>query len=339
MASDQDTLDQANLTRSYVPSVGVGAAGSTPQTDQTNLNVARAMEAGDNFDRGFQPQQTVSALRASRDVPDMIGNAVESRRQALAQGLANGVNPDAPAITVNPKTRQAMLQELHGLSQIAYQNSVTKAHQTAQTFKQQKDTESANDYVGFIHDLNGIDSPIGSPEHAAAASQVFENHPVALQTTAGREAAMLHARVHDTAASLGTLYGTKEAAWAENPDATLEQSPRGGWRVLKTKVTSPDAAPYGEGVKGAAKAGFTPDEFLNAKVEAGNQGPDKKFVNANDGDMIRVTVDGKEPAVMAVGKFNGIKRGLTTKTSQQQAPQPQVPVLTYDHASGKLIPK
>src|SRR5258707_833009 len=153
--SEQDLLDQANIRRSYVPSVGVGVPGSTPTTDQTNLNIAAAMERGDNFDRGFQPQQTVNALRASRDVPDMIGNAVEARRQALLQGITGRSDPDAPAILPSAKRQQAMFQEFRSLSSIAHQNAIEKAHQTSLDHKQQRDTEAANDYVGFIHDLNG----------------------------------------------------------------------------------------------------------------------------------------------------------------------------------------
>jgi hypothetical protein len=313
--------NQFNQAGALNPTPVVGGVGSTPQTDQTNLNVAAAMEAGDNFDRGFQPNQTGNALRASRDVPDMIGNAVEARRQALLQGITGRSDPDAPAILPSPKRQQAMLQEFRSLSSIAHQNAIEKAHQTGVDFKQQRDTEAANDYVGLIHDLNGITDPIGSPTHAAAASQVFENHPIALQTTAGREAAMLHARVHDTAASLGSFYPTADAALTANPGATIEQDPRGrGFRV--TKYNSVAASAETELRK---NYGFSPADFAQPdEIHAGDR-VNGQFVPKDNGGLIQLTKTNakgtKTNAVFTRKQFDDFKDRLGMN-SQQSASAP-----------------
>lgn len=323
---EDEALARANTTRSATSMPGVGGYGSTPQTDAQNLAVASAMERADQFNgaqpsAGFQPSQTVDSLRASRNVPDMIGNAIEARRQVLAEAIQNHTDPDAPAMFPSPKRMQSVLQEFNVVNNAAHQHAIETAHDTHQEFLRQNSINSANDFTGLVHDLNGIKSPIGSREHAQEASTIFENHPLGLQTAAGRQVAHSHATIHDTAAALGSnrFYETRESALAQNPGATVEQDARTGgkWRVTNFKESA-DAV--------------TPQTIQNAaSVRVGAFDDKHVFQGHSEGKVVQIDTGETTKAGKPIIKYLPIDRYLKLGgglAPAEQAAQQNTPAAT-----------
>ena len=104
-----DPLDAVNEAGEKARLPGVGAPGSTPATDQTNLSVASAMERGDRFNGATPPQAPTQ--RFAPDTTDIMNHAIDSRMAMIAQGQ----DPDRPA-----RSRWSQAAQRRGLQQMNF---------------------------------------------------------------------------------------------------------------------------------------------------------------------------------------------------------------------------
>jgi hypothetical protein len=269
---DQSTATQDAATSSvnatnriFSRTPGVGAPGSTPETDQTNLNLAAAMDRGDAFNRGVQPA-------ATQPQPDQGGGidiaAVNARRNQILQGI----DPDKPAIypsDIAPRgggssRRAELYHELGTLTNIVHENSLTTAAQAHQDLIKQRTIDVANGSTNIFNGLQKI-LPNGTPESEQAVQSLIGQNRLAFDASpAVREEVLRHTKAHDAAASAQagsqpftppdgmqlshvvqdsagkshavfvptpdtSTYSSKEDLIAKNPDAKPKQNSKGGW--------------------------------------------------------------------------------------------------------------
>ena len=207
LATEDEKLARVNAVRSTTAVMpGVGAAGSTPQTDVTNLRVAGSMTAG-------QPQVPVTT---AQDDDGIDLNVVNDRRSKILQGI----DPDRPAMFVNKQRRRELQNELGTLTQIAHQTSMEKAYQAKESYKQQKDIEAASAFSSFTEALKGIKAQPGTPEYRSALSKAALDNITGVRTAEGLRLAQMLADEHKEAAALRAAFEKeqKENAPVQAPE-------------------------------------------------------------------------------------------------------------------------
>lgn len=204
LAAEDAGLAKINAVNRNNVTPGVGAPGSTPQTDAGNLSIADSMERSDRGQRfGFGSQQyaqnmdTPTAPAAADPGGIDIGIVNDRRTQIL-----RGIDPDAPAIYPNAKRKHEMLGELNILSNIAHDHALTTARDSHDSYRQQKDIESAQEFSGLVNGLRDIKSKPGTPEHAAELLGLVSDYPLGAQVPAARLLLQKHASFHDNATTL-----------------------------------------------------------------------------------------------------------------------------------------
>jgi hypothetical protein len=354
MTPEEEALQRANAAGAGTALPGVGASGSTSTTDQTNLNVADAMSRADLGNRyGFGSQQyalgvdaPTEVLRARRDPSELIDNAITQRRQLLAQG----VDPDRPAIYASPKRRQEMLHEELALSEIQHRDASTLAVGKAEAYRQQKDIETSNALHNFFTGMPAIDKlPEGSPERAQAFYNHVANNPLVATSPIGRDFIKTYAQTHDVASGLKqTATQDKEyldlqhqaAEYGRSRGVGEQYDPQTGMPSVDLTrqyadsigAPNPKAAGAAKATQGAAdkalehglitKYGITPDQFINsASVKAGKIEGGKftnQYPNAEKGDTIQIDT-GQGMVNMPRADYNYFKR-LHAATTPSEAP-------------------
>lgn len=251
-------------TASRLP--GIGKPGSTPVTDQTNQNIADAMERSDRGSRfGFgSPQYAQNTDTPTPVEPDQSQGidlaAVNQRRNDILKG----VDPDAPAIYVNPKRRLQLQSELGGLTNIVHQESLNSANQAHQDFIKHKDIETSQQFVNLAQAIRNHKAPLGTPEHDQEILDAIIANPLAAQTKNGQTILKSQWSLHNGAKSV-MGFDSPETLLAKNPGAEYQQDPRSGKYFVRiggktTTATSPVAKKASTEL---AAVGATPDQFAN----------------------------------------------------------------------------
>lgn len=359
---EQDALDRKNAVFAAHPSMG-------------NLAVASAMDKADLGNRvGFGSGQyrqpaTEDTLRAGRDPAALIDSAILSRRDALNKGIAEGYDPDAPALALSPERRNQMLKESLLIGHEAEQQAQSTALLQARNYQQRKDTETATDVHNFFSGMPEIDKLTpGSPEQRDAFLNHLASHPHAATTSTVRDFAKTYATTHDTAASLLTppegfavdhvvtdtagkshavfkpisdtsTYETKGALLVDNPNARPRQNAKGAWYDSGEK--NPDAAKNAMAQELFKAYAITPTQLLNpVAIKAGDKDSSGVFQYKNDGNTFEVNVGGDKGKIkIPKTQYEQFKAGLTggaAKTGATPAATLAPDDIKAQYKSGKL---
>lgn len=308
------------------------AAALPSPTPAANLAIAGAMDRADTASAlvgGFR-----APVQPTVDPQDLIDTAIAKRQQLLAQGI----DPDKPAIYPNDRRRQEMLHEQLGLSEIQHRSVLEKAAMSGQLHKNANDIDSANQYIGFSSALRGIQAPLGTPEHADAVLDKVKQYPLAVHTAAGRALLNIHTTIHDAAAGLipPSQYATTDQAWNENPGATLRRDPKtGGWVVTGLKAPLDQVASEDKELDKDAKTfGVGLAQIRNpVRVEVGNVDENGKFVGDVKGTNVRLDTgkvkDGKtEHVMMSKAQYLKFGGGLSPESMSDSRASTAAPTTT-----------
>lgn len=329
-------VNAVNRMRSALP--GIGGSGSTPTTDQTNLNIASSMERADLGSRfGFASPEYVQntetpAIAPVQDNGGIDIAAVNERRNQIL----GGVDPDAPARYISDRpgrggiSRRDQLQhELGTLTAIAHQHALESAQGAHEDFVTQRHIDTANQVAGFFTDLGASKTQLGTPEHTQEVAGLAAKYPLALGTAGVRDTLKTHMASHVAASNFVapegtelarvvqssdgkshaiftpipevTTYPSKDKLLAENPNARPKQNAKGGWYDSGDKAaTDADKALETE----AKKTYDIPLSQIRKPlaVRSGNLDEDGKFTPAVGGTHFQVDVldKGKAGSVKSV---------------------------------------
>lgn len=212
-AAQDASVGAVNATnRIFGRTPGVGAPGSTPETDQTNLNIASSMERADLGNRfGFDSPQYLQgtenpgAPSTAAPAGGIDIDAVNARRNQILQNI----DPDAPARYISDvaphggiSRRQELQHELGTLTTIAHEHALETAAQDHDAFVKNRDIVSANDFSGLANDLSAIPHDLGSPEYSQALAKVMADHPHGSLTTQGKLLLSTQAQLNHSAAAI-----------------------------------------------------------------------------------------------------------------------------------------
>jgi hypothetical protein len=174
----QDAATQrVNAVARLNPSPGVGAVGSTPETDATNLAVAAAMDRGDLMDRS-QPDvngQTPTLSAAHTDDIMARRAQIASQKQDLMTTLGATRMDDSKNRAQILQTWHALDAEDKNLLQEHQYNAIDAAKTAHENLVRQLHIQSSNGLAKIINGIAGIDAPIGTDEHTAAALKILGN--------------------------------------------------------------------------------------------------------------------------------------------------------------------
>lgn len=304
----------------FARSPGVGQPGSNVQTDETNLRTAAAMERGDRGNRfGFGSQEYLqntdnpAVLRASRDTGSLVDQALEGRRAMLAQGI----DPDRPAIAPDRKRRTEMLHE-----------SVALSHAAHQSFEDRQNLNAVNE-TGALH--NELANPpkgirIGTPEYGNWVYGLATKYPNGAMTGAGMRSLERVAGLHDRAAAI-----TGQPA----VDLTIPE----GFQVDH----------YTEDTKGNRRTVLKPVKKVDfdsaVSIRVGDWDKDKptEFVGNSAGPIVRIDTGKTSKQGKAIVEYMPIKQYLEAggklSTADQKAQQNDSTgtTATANAISGKVL--
>lgn len=181
--------------------------------------LGQAIHAAD-WTQTFNGGQSTEALRAQRNVTELVAQAMERKAQLAAQTDLNA----AKIYETNAKTKefleQAPLRDAHLRAQIDAAGAATR-------YKQQQDTATAAQVSELYNDIAGIQSPIGTPEHAATFSKIIGKYPLAAMALGVQDDIRIHAQAHDTAAGLTKALQDYRTATGFEP-SSIETTATGG---------------------------------------------------------------------------------------------------------------
>lgn len=193
--TEDTTIAKFNAAGRYAASPGVGAPGSTPATDMTNLRVASAMERADLSNR------TVVEPEATQPKGGLDIDLVQQRRNQILQGI----DPDKPALYPEPRRRAELQTELRTLTSIAHEHSLTSAKQAHEDFKRDRDIQTNTQFVNVLNGLRNSKTKLGTPEHAKEVMGLITENPLILSTAAGRNILKTYGKVDEAAEKLSLV--------------------------------------------------------------------------------------------------------------------------------------
>lgn len=224
LATEDASIAKVNAAGRLNPMPGVGAPGSTPQTDATNLATAAGMDRadlGNRFGFGSPQYQQGTETPATPTLADTHADDIATRRSALDDQRKQimtrlGViqpEPGTAVVLAGPKERQQLLQNWHmvetesqNLLKEEHDNAIDSARTAHENFTRQTHINSANDFSAMSNDLlqlqNDPNTQPGTPEFHARALEIAKNHPAGFMTQAGQTLFRGVSDMHDKAASL-----------------------------------------------------------------------------------------------------------------------------------------
>lgn len=321
--STDASISRINTILARNPTPGVGAPGSTPQTDVGNLEMAHSMERADRGNRfGFNSPQYLQ----NSDVPSSpesdsgggidIGLVNQRRNKILA-----GIDPDSGTrFSTSPdKTsahrQQALLSELPALTGIVHEDAGTRAAAEHQNLLKHRDIAVFQQSENIFKGLQDI-APDGSPENAKKFLNLISQNRLAVDASSAIRAEIKrHAEVHDRLAT---------------PIAP-QVDPATGLAWNGSRWVSPPLVPGNAPDKNATDKlhkdyGISQGQFdaraSTALVKANPNAPKRAsepYIGANDGDLVKLSIPGENGKLKSVvmPKADYLKYG--GKLSEQDA--------------------
>lgn len=275
------SITKVNAASRLVALPGVDAPGSTEQTNATNLSIAAAMDRADAARVGATPLQEQPA---GIDIEQ-----INQRRSTILQATERGIDPDAPALFVNPKRRQELDKELGVLNKISHDYAMEGAKNAHEALVRQRNTDVANQSTNIFNGLLNI-SPDGSPESEKAVKELIRNNRIGFEaSSAARREVERHAKIHDKAAR--PLVDVPEG-YEVTPTHIGAQGVSGALRPVgeaQSEATDKKQKALQEELFKGYK--ITPSQVLNPiKVEAGT-GVAEEFKEDDKGEVYKITTD------------------------------------------------
>lgn len=307
-----DPLEEVNAAGKKTVLPVPGTALSTPVTDQTNLNVAGAMERGDIGNRfGFgstQYQQGTPTPKFAPDITDITNNVIDSRMAMIAQGK----DPDAPARYVGPRRSQELQHEFLALGESKRRNALTEAHTAKLQLDNQLHARAATDFQNFANGLAEITNKYksGTPEFEQAILQHVGQHPEGARTQAGNHLLSLISKGHDAdkafaERSYWQRFGQafKEASVAARKAGVDVQYDEQGFPSIEATMKQAGATPDTATLEKDAKTnwGVSLAQIRHpVKVEVVKADPNDAsgFSGSDTGDKVRLDTGAKKGSII-----------------------------------------
>lgn len=331
-------ISKFNAVSRMNSSPGVGALGSTPQTDATNLSVAAAMDRGDAFDRGITSSSTTTSPSLSDAHADDImarRDAIESQRRQVMINLGM-IPPDPGTAVVLPSTdrqgqarRKEMLQNLAGLEDES--NNLLKEHQDLTTFTakqahgnlvRQNAIQAANGKAKIFSGLADISQRYASdsPDFRLAVLNLFgsdDQDISAARGTSGFETLVRpfigqHDKSVATAEAIKQARDNFTAGTGLEPES-VELTASGGVNIRagSTRARPNETTDVAKQLQQLHK--ITPNELLNPVSVRRGKIEDNKFTNSYDdaanGPAVQVDT-GARTVTMSNSEYERFKSAL-----------------------------
>jgi hypothetical protein len=210
LATQDAATTKVNAAGRLAALPGVGAPGSTPTTDATNLSVAAAMDRGDLADRivPFSASATTAPTLNDTRVGDIVArrSAIADQKQQLMSQLAVTGIDDTKRRNNILSTWHTLDTEDRNLLTEHHYNAIDAARTAHENLARETHIAAANDFASMSNDLLDLQKnpniKPGTPEFSAAALEIAKNHPQGFQTQAGQTLYRGIAQTHDAAATL-----------------------------------------------------------------------------------------------------------------------------------------
>lgn len=309
LAATDAGISRFNAVSRMNPSPGVGAVGSTPQTDATNLSVAAAMDRGDAFDRSI----TSASTTTSPSLSDAHLENIMERRTQLASQKQELMNTLAATRMDDTKRRANLLNTWHSLD--TEDNNLLHEHQLVTTdaaktahenLVRQTAISASNGLAKVINGIAGINEPMGSDAHTLAALKILgdtsdpdiaaaRGHPgfdkiLGPYAEQAKKSALTADRIKEAVANYQTATGSA-------PES-VEVTAGGGINLRGGSVGAGGKGKLSNLVESdLAKAGVSPEDFANrANVRRGmvaNGNFTNDYAGAATGSQVGFDIGGK----------------------------------------------
>lgn len=244
------------------------------QSREQNQQLGAAMHAA-NWTNTFSGEQSTDALRAQRNVTDLVASALERKQTLEASRDANA----ARIYQINQASRiqqeQAPLQD-----QILRNNVANTAAGNA--YKATMEAMTLRDKAGFLNDLTRISKshPPNTREHADAVAEAFVNHPYAAGDKEAVSTYLDHIKVVDRARQLAEARDAFKKTMDYEP-GFVEMTATGGVNLHgKPEDSSAKIPPGVTTLYAKAKGDFS--GYATGARQFAIDSPDKPFAKAGE---------------------------------------------------------